>query len=76
MRFRSFLLVLLAAMMWAKGTPVSNLSVTTNFASPDASGTITDIQSDGLGPYSDGLAGIGSILTTNGYNHQIWGDWQ
>src|SRR5882762_8651570 len=76
MRLRSFLLVLLAAMMWAKGTPVSNLSVTTNFASADASGTITDIQSDGLGPYSDGVAGIGSILTTNGYNHQIWGDWQ
>jgi hypothetical protein len=76
MKLRSFLLVLLAAMMWAKGTPVSNLSVTTNFAGGDASGTITDIQSDGLGPYSDGVAGIGSILTTNGYNHQIWGDWQ
>jgi hypothetical protein len=75
MRSRSFLLVLLAAMMWAKGT-VSDLSVTTTFASADASGTITDIQSDGLGPYSDGVAGIGSILTTNGYNHQIWGDWQ
>jgi hypothetical protein len=76
MKLRSFLLVLLAAMMWAKGQQPTNLSVTTDFLGADASGTITDIQSDGLGPYSDGLAGIGSILTTNGYNHQIWGDWQ
>jgi hypothetical protein len=76
MKLRSFLLVLLAAMLWAKGQQPTNLSVTTDFLGADASGTITDIQSDGLGPYSDGLAGIGSILTTNGYNHQIWGDWQ
>jgi hypothetical protein len=76
MKFSPFVFVLLATFMWAKGNPVSNLSVTTNFASADASGTITDIQSDGLGPYYDSVATIVSILTTNGYNHQIWGDWQ
>src|SRR5215469_2453892 len=76
MKFSLFVFVLLATFMWAKGNPVSNLSVTTNFASADASGTITDIQSDGLGPYYDSVATIVSILTTNGYNHQIWGDWQ
>src|SRR5215471_9752254 len=75
MRLRSLLLVLVATGIWAR-TQLSNLSVTTNFASADASGTITDIQSDGLGPYSDGVSGVTSILTTNGYNHQVWGDWQ
>jgi hypothetical protein len=74
------LLVLLAIAMattaLGKGQPPSNLSVTANFASVDASGTITDIQDDGLGPYSDGVSTVSNILTTNGYNHQIWGDWQ
>jgi hypothetical protein len=77
MRSRSFLLIfLLNTLMWAKGPQPSNLSVTTNFSSTDASGAITDIQTDGLGPYYDGVDGIGSILTTNGYNGQVWGDWQ
>ena len=79
-RLRLFLLALLvtaiAATALGKGQPPSNLSVTTSFASADASGTITDIQDDGLGPYSDGASGVSNILTTNGYNHQIWGDWQ
>jgi hypothetical protein len=76
MKFRHFLPVLLVSLIWAKGPQPSNLSVITNFASTDPSGTITDIQSDGLGAYYDGVDGIGSILTTNGYNGQIWGDWQ
>lgn len=77
MRLRIFLPVLLVAAALAKGGPQpSNLSVTTTFASTDASGTITDIQSDGLGSYFDGVGGVTSFLTTNGYNGQIWGDWQ
>jgi len=76
----SLLLVLIAIAMataaLGKGQPPSNLSVTTDFSSTDASGAITDLQSDGLGSYSDGVSGVSNILTTNGYNHQIWGDWQ
>jgi len=79
-RLRSFLLVFLATAIAAtalgKGQPPSNLSVTTHLASVDASGTITDIQSDGLDSYFDGVSGVTSFLTTNGYNRQIWGDWQ
>src|SRR6266550_5386650 len=77
MRLRIFLPILLVAAALAKGgLPPSNLSVTTTFASTDASGTITGIQSDGLGSYFDGVGGVTSFLTTNGYNGQIWGDWQ
>ena len=80
LRLRGFLLVLLAtalaATAFGKGQAPGNLSVTTNFASADTSGTITDIQSDGLGSYFDGVGGVTSFLTTNGYNGQTWGDWQ
>ena len=49
-RLRPLLLVLLATALavtaFGKGQPLNNLSVTTNFASTDTSGAITDIQSD------------------------------
>src|SRR6266568_1585349 len=77
MKLRSFLLVLLAATSFAKGPQrLSNLPITTTFANADASSAMADIQSDGQGSYFDGVGGVTSFLTTNGYNGQIWGDWQ
>jgi len=58
------------------GQKLSNLSITTTFASTDASDAIADIQSDTMGSYLDGVGGVTSFLTTNGYNGIVWGDWQ
>src|SRR5205814_6888868 len=55
---------------------LQNLPITTDLLSADASGAITDIQSDGAGYYFNGVDGITSFLTTNGYNGIVWGDWQ
>jgi hypothetical protein len=77
MKVRSLLLILLAAASFAKGSqPVGNLPITSTFETVDASGTMTEIQSDGQGSYLSSVAGVTSFLTTNGYNHIIWGDWQ
>ncbi len=54
----------------------SNIPLTTYFSDLDSSGLPADIASDGLGAYSDGVAGVTSFLTTNGYNGIVWGDWQ
>ena len=48
----------------------------TTLLSTDNSGMVTDIQSDGLGSYYDGVDADTSFLTTNGYNGIVWGDWQ
>src|SRR6476660_6926682 len=77
MKLRSFLLIFLAAISFAKGaTRQSNLPITTTLNGADSSGLPADIQSDGAGSYSDGVAGVTSFLTTNGYNGIVWGDWQ
>ena len=77
MKLRNFLLVLLAVVSFGFGRQVlQNLPITTNLLSADASGAITDIQSDGAGYYFNGVDGITSFLTTNGYNGIVWGDWQ
>src|SRR5216683_5068186 len=77
MKLRSFLLIFLAATLFAKGSQrLSNLPITATFANADASGAIADIQSDGLGSYFDGVGGVTSFLTTNGYGGILWGDWQ
>jgi hypothetical protein len=77
MKLRSFLLVFLVATSFAKGSQrLSNLPITATFASADASGAMADIQSDGLGSYFNGVGGVTSFLTTNGYNGIVWGDWQ
>src|SRR5437868_4094884 len=75
MKIRPFIVLLLCAVLFAKNSP-SNLSVTTILASTDASGTATDIQSDGLGSYFDNVDAVTSFLTANGYNGIVWGDWQ
>ncbi len=75
MKMANMLLICVAAVAFAKGT-LSNLPVTTTILSADNFGTITDIQSDGLGSYDDGVDADTSFLTTNGYNGIAWGDWQ
>jgi len=77
MKFRSLLLLFLAATAFAGGPKqLSNLPITTNLLSSDPSGALADIQSDGLGSYFDGVDADTSFLTTNGYNGIVWGDWQ
>src|SRR5215472_7722805 len=76
MKLCTFLFICLAAAAFAKGRPLNNLAIATDLLSTDLSGTITDIQSDGLGSYFDGVDADTSFLTTNGYNGIVWGDWQ
>jgi len=77
MKPATFVFVLVAALAFAKGPQrYSNLPITSTFASADASGANADIQSDGLGSYFDGVGGVTSSLTTNGYGGILWGDWQ
>ena len=69
--------VSLAAIAFANNPKqLSNLSITTILESNDLSGAASDIQSDSLGPYRDGVDAVTSFLTTNGYNGIVWGDWQ
>src|SRR5215831_4563850 len=75
MKLRNFVLICVAAVAFAK-TPLSNLPISTTLLGADNSGTTTDIQSDGLGSYYDGIDADTSFLTTNGYNGIVWGDWQ
>ena len=76
MKPRNLFLVCFAAAAFAKGPQLSNLPITTDLLSVDASGVATDLQSDAQGPYHDGVAAVTSFLTTNGYNGIVWGDWQ
>src|SRR6266480_473022 len=77
MKLHSFFLIGLAAIAFANGhQQLSNLPITTAFAMVDGSGAVADIQSDNLGSYFDGVDGVTSFLTTNGYNGIVWGDWQ
>jgi len=56
MKLRNFVLFFLVSTSFAKGsTQLSNLPITTTFASADSSGAVTDIQSDGLGSYFNGV---------------------
>jgi hypothetical protein len=72
-----FVLASLSAIAFAnKPNQPSNLSITTVLESNDLSGAVASIQSDSLGPYHDGVDAVTSFLTTNGYNHLVWGDWQ
>ena len=69
--------VSLSAIVFANGPrQLSNLSITSTFASADPSGAVADIESDNLGSYFDGVDAVTSFLTTNGYGGIVWGDWQ
>jgi hypothetical protein len=56
----------------------STLSITSTFFRADPSNNATQIQSDGLdgGTYYNGVDGVTTYLTCNGYNGQAFGDWQ
>jgi hypothetical protein len=72
--------LLLAVPVFAKCSPKipATLPITSTFPGYDAANNVADIQSDGLngGTYSDGIGGITSYLTCNGYNGQAFADWQ
>lgn len=74
------LLVVVGQKGFAKCSPSipSTLPVTSTFFSSDASNSPTQIQSDGLdgGTYYNGVDGLTTYLTCNGYNGQAFADWQ
>jgi hypothetical protein len=73
----TLIIFLVGAITLANGPKqLSNLSITSTFASADASGAVADIESDNLGSYFDGVDAVTSFLTTNGYGGIVWGDWQ
>jgi hypothetical protein len=80
MKLRSFfsrcLLVLaLSTFAFAKGG-ITTIPLTTNITDLNAQGVAYDVQSDGLGPYLSNVNAVTTFLTSNGYNHIQFGDWQ
>ena len=75
MRIRSCLMILVTTLVFAKGG-ITTVPITSTFADLDATGLPYDVQSDGHGSYSNGVAGVTTFLTSNGYNHIAYGDWQ
>lgn len=74
MRIRSCLMILVATLAFAG--PITTIPLTTNITDADATGAAYDIQSDGLGAYLNNVNAVTSFLTSNGYNHIQYGDWQ
>jgi hypothetical protein len=58
------------------GGHVATIPLTTSILDVDASGIPADISSDGGGGYLNGVGGVTSFLTENGYNGIEFGDWQ
>lgn len=56
--------------------PKGDVSVTTSLADDNAAAQPYSLQSDGGGPYQNGVAGVVSVLLANAYNNQTWGDWR
>ena len=56
--------------------PSSDVSVTTSLADYNAVNQPYSLQSDGSGPYRNGVGGVVSVLLANGYNGITWGDWR
>lgn len=54
----------------------TTIGVTTYFSAADANGYSATISEDGGGAYRDGVDGVSSFLTANGYNCIRYGDWQ
>jgi hypothetical protein len=55
---------------------ITTIPLTTNITDFDASGGAYDIQSDGSGAYLNNVDAVTTFLTSNGYNHMQYGDWQ
>ena len=56
--------------------PNSDLSVTTIIENVDANGFTADLTNDGLGPYSNGVDAVRSVLAAAANNGLTHGDWQ
>jgi hypothetical protein len=71
-----FASILIAGAIAFASKPVSNVPVTTYLSDLNAAGVPYYVFSDGGGAYQDGVAGVGSYLNANGYNHINWVDWR
>jgi hypothetical protein len=75
MRMRSCLMILVTTLVFAKGG-ITTIPITSTFTDFDRTGASYDVRSDGQGSYSNGVAGVTTFLTSNGYNGIAYGDWQ
>ncbi|HEX4919190.1 MAG TPA: hypothetical protein VFV92_00430 [Candidatus Bathyarchaeia archaeon] len=73
MRICSCLMILVATQAFA-GT-IATIPLTTNITDTDPTGLAYDFQSDGK-PYVNNVDAVTTFLTSNGYNHIQYGDWQ
>ena len=74
MRLRYLLVLALSTLAFAGR--ITTIPLTTNITDLDANGVAYDVQSDGLGAYIDNVNAVTTFLTSNGYNHIQYGDWQ
>lgn len=74
MRLRYLLVLLLSSFAFAGH--ITTLALTTNITDLDANGIAYDVRSDGLGSYLNNVNAVTTFLTSNGYNHIQYGDWQ
>jgi hypothetical protein len=72
MQIRSCLMILVTTLAFANR--ITTIPITSTFAD-DATGAY-DVQSDGLGDYQNNVNAVTTFLTSNGYNHIQYGDWQ
>ena len=72
MKIRSCLMILVTTLAFANR--ITTIPITSTFAD-DATGAY-DVQSDGLGAYLNNVNAVTTFLTSNGYNHIQYGDWQ
>lgn len=56
--------------------PSRDVAVTTSLADFNAAAQPYSLQSDGGGPYQNGVAGVVSVLLADAFNNQTWGDWR
>lgn len=74
MRLRCLLVLLLSP--FAVAGHVTTIPLTTNITDLDANAVAYDVQSDALGAYQNNVNAVTTFLTSNGYNHIQYGDWQ
>jgi hypothetical protein len=67
------LMILVTTLVFANA--ITTIPITSTFADLDSTNIPYDVQSDGHGSYTN-TAGVTTFLTSNGYNHIAYGDWQ